>query len=128
MVVTSLMWKSLDRFSQYFDIFWKNPVAWDIKTKTLVFTPISRNLIPWMISVYGFLTVLNGSLLLILISQLYGFAQLKLIKLIIILCWSGQVVFALVLESLLAFTGINVSYAFNSLSVLARKICKFNNY
>ncbi|OXA44386.1 hypothetical protein Fcan01_20859 [Folsomia candida] len=122
MVVTSLMWKSLDRFSRYFGIFWKNPVEWDIKTQTLVFTPISRKLIPWMVSVYGFLTVLNGSLLLILISQLYGFAHLKLTKVVILLCWSGHAVFGLVLEILVAFTGKNASYAFNCLSALAKKI------
>ncbi|OXA44966.1 hypothetical protein Fcan01_20309 [Folsomia candida] len=68
MVVTSLMWNSLDRFYRYFGIFWKNPLEWDMKTQTLVFTPISRKLIPWM---------------------LYGFTHLELTKVVIILCWSG---------------------------------------
>lgn len=108
MVVTSLMWNSLDRFYRYFGIFWKNPLEWDMKTQTLVFTPISRKLIPWMVSVYGFLTILNGSLLLILISQLYGFTHLELTKVVIILCWSGGGMFDLVLETLFAFRGINV--------------------
>lgn len=123
MVVTPLMWKSLDRYSRYFDILWKNPLEWDVKRKTFIFTPISRRLVPWMICVYGFLSIFNLTLIMLLISHLFGVAQLEFVNIVVILCFTGGAVFTTILESLLMFGGKNAAYAINSMFALAKKLC-----
>lgn len=123
MVITALMWKSLDRFTRYFGIFWKNPLEWYPKTKMLIFTPVSRKIIPYMISVYGFLNILNITLFLILISELFGISRLGFINLLVIFCWAGMVFYALALETLIVFAGKNFTYAMNCTSALAKILC-----
>ncbi|OXA40126.1 hypothetical protein Fcan01_25201 [Folsomia candida] len=99
MIITPLMWKSLDRFSHYFNHFWKNPIEWDVKRKMLVFTPISRKLKIWMVSIV-LTIILNATSLLMLMPEILGFTDVHFANVVLYLVWLGATSSTLTLEIL----------------------------
>ncbi|OXA38406.1 hypothetical protein Fcan01_26851 [Folsomia candida] len=78
MVVTPLMWKSLDNLTTYFAYVWPCPLNWDNGNKKFAYTPLGKKLIPWAAALTYFLV---GSLLLVslVLGQIYGWVSMPLI-------------------------------------------------
>ncbi|OXA40224.1 hypothetical protein Fcan01_24933 [Folsomia candida] len=73
---------------------------WDVAQKKLVITPISKELISWMISVFVFLNMLNTASLCLLLGKLFGFVQVSLLVTLGTLGWLLSSTFGFLLEVL----------------------------
>lgn len=92
MVVTSLMWKSLDRFHFFQSFLWKDNIAWDTATRKFVHNPISIQM--WPLACAILLTTILGFVptFSIIALQLFGLIQVPLSSLmvnLIIMALSG---------------------------------------
>lgn len=127
MGVTPLMWKALDRFQSYFSLLWTYPVEWNVTKKKLVITPISKKLVPWMISVFVLLNTLNTASLCLLVAKLFGFVQLSFSVTLVTLGWWVSSTFAFFLEVLVCKFAKSGTNSFNWILSLEQELYKGNN-
>ncbi|OXA55304.1 hypothetical protein Fcan01_08767 [Folsomia candida] len=78
MVVTPLMWKSLDNFTTYFAYLWPCPLSWDKKYKKYTYTPFCKKLNPWILAI-AFCLVGRLFLASIVLGQIYGWVSMPLV-------------------------------------------------
>lgn len=83
MVVTGLMWKSLDSWSSFNSFLWRNPVQWNPATGTLIHNPVSTKMLPWAVSIL--LAVILGLIpgFILIILRIVGLIRIPLPSLVI---------------------------------------------
>ncbi|OXA40907.1 hypothetical protein Fcan01_24354 [Folsomia candida] len=82
MVVTPLMWKSIDNSNIAFSYLWQRPFEWDIKARKFIVTPRNK-LIPFFLVNFVLLPMNNIFCLIILGGHLFGVISPSFINLVI---------------------------------------------
>ncbi|OXA48159.1 hypothetical protein Fcan01_17339 [Folsomia candida] len=122
MVVTPLMWKSLDNFATSYSYLYTCPLEWDRKSEKLVYNKISRKLIPWAISFFGAMIVFFTCILL-LSCRLFGYVKhIELSDLLLTAVFLCLATFAILLEMVLFLYSECFAHAFNCSVVHLRKL------
>ncbi|OXA46053.1 hypothetical protein Fcan01_19216 [Folsomia candida] len=117
MVVTPLMWKSLDTFDQLDSHIWISPLKWDSKRSKFVWISAPRKLVGWaIVLLYSSLTVTICSGLMLL--QLYGIVQLSLLNFILTAAIDGILGFAVMQEGSSLLYGETLAAVANELKHL----------
>ncbi|OXA53335.1 hypothetical protein Fcan01_11614, partial [Folsomia candida] len=122
MVVTKLMWTSLDLFEKSYRYMWTNPMEWNSTRGKFQHNKLSAALLPWVGSILSIILSGGGPTLILLCSQLFGYINLPLRELIIsvvimVLSWFGVIV-----EVLLLTLGTTLVSPMNFLIDLERKL------
>ncbi|OXA37884.1 hypothetical protein Fcan01_27329 [Folsomia candida] len=122
MVVTKLMWTSLDLFEKSHRYMWTNPIEWNSTRGKFRHNKLSAALLPWLGSILSIILSGGAPTLILLCSQLFGYINLPLRELIIsvvitVLSWFGVIV-----EILLLTLGTTLVSPINFLIDLERKL------
>ncbi|OXA44370.1 hypothetical protein Fcan01_20479 [Folsomia candida] len=120
MVVTPIMWKSVENTSR-FPFIWKCPVQFDRSLRTAVYHPISKQLIPWCLVLLKSVTSAFPCLFLIT-SQFFGRIHIEFVNLFGL--WMCYILLAIgiVGELALLIYGKTPSVAFSSIKILERRL------
>ncbi|OXA53901.1 hypothetical protein Fcan01_11479 [Folsomia candida] len=113
MVLTPLMWKSLDNFATSYSYLYPCPLEWDKKSGKLVCNKISRKLVPWTISVFVGMSSIFIFCLVLLSSQLFGLARIELSDLLLTAVFLCLATFSILLEIVLLQFADCFSHSFN---------------
>lgn len=113
MVLTPLMWKSLDNFATSYSYLYPCPLEWDKKSGKLVCNKISRKLVPWTISVFVGMSSIFIFCLVLLSSQLFGLARIELSDLLLTAVFLCLATFSILLEIVLLHFADCFSHSFN---------------
>lgn len=114
MLVTKLLWKSLDRLAFFHSFLWRNPLDWKPARGKPVYNPISIKLLPWACSVL--LTILFTFIptFVILVAQLFGFVNVTLPSLVVNLVNMSLAGFSIIGDVSFAIVANTVVATFNS--------------
>lgn len=114
MIVTRLMWSSLDLFSKYYAHFWPNPFDWNPSKKEFVANPKSTKWIFYFLSMATLWSVPVAHLIL-LTSYVFGFSNPSFLEILVNLNILLFVTVALVSELSLATYGNELELCSNQL-------------
>lgn len=121
MGVTPLMWKSLNRFGQLWNHFWTSPLQWDPQKGILVYTGISRRLVPWATALYLLSFPLVFIVFLLAAAPIAGPNRLPCTDYIVNLTWLSICYSFLAGETFGLILGQKFALATNSLAALHKK-------
>lgn len=126
MVVTPLMWKSMDLLTNTYELIWRNPLEWDVTSKKLIVNPPSTKLIPWLMVVIWYLVSINILSILLLLFQLFGFIHIPLTNLLVLFMVFALFAFVIYLEGIFYLYGDSTAAILNKFAVLEKKLSKLN--
>lgn len=123
MIVTLLMYKSLNNLTKSFKYLFSCPLEWDGKLGILIFNPIlSKKMLPWVWSVFGGMLAVIFTCSTLIICHNYGKIDVKfkdLVLSVLFLCMSS---FAFIEEVVILLYGKDFAYSINVLTAMfARK-------
>lgn len=87
MGVTPLMLESLDKFAKAWRFLWTCPVEWDVKKGILIYTGISKKLVPWAVALYIFSFPLMFLVFLFVIAPIAGLNRLPFMDYVVHVVW-----------------------------------------
>ncbi|OXA63307.1 hypothetical protein Fcan01_00075 [Folsomia candida] len=117
MVLSKLMWKSLDVYENLYSYLWKRPVKWDSQKCKFIYVPFSPILYPWVaVMSYSVLQVLTCWVLISL--WLFGLVELSKVHVTIVIGTFSLILFASLVEIGYWRWGKIMSAAFNELNDL----------
>ncbi|OXA42867.1 hypothetical protein Fcan01_22392 [Folsomia candida] len=124
MVVTPLMWKSLDNFTTYFAYVWPCPLSWDKKYKKYTYIPFCKKLIPWTVAI-AFCLVARLLPVALVLGQIYGWVSMPLVPTVTNIFYLVISQFMLIEASTL-FYGKEFATGFNFLKEMEAGITKID--
>lgn len=123
-ILTPLIWKSLENFDKSWSYLWTFPMEWDGENRALVYTGISKKLIPWFFALYGLSFPSLLVMFLILSVPLFGYNKVPFTDCVVILLLFVLSVFYFVEETFVLLFGQVPVHAANSLLFIHEALTK----
>lgn len=122
MVVTPLMWKSLDQLEKLFSYMWTNPIEWNSKNGRMEYTNSYVQLVPWLGSITCTFTIVIIPSFIITCSEFYGVVDIPLSELILTLALLLLFILGCILEIILLLFCERITCSANCLTYLEREL------